>query len=60
MQEECQHVFSAGCVFLMGVSSGDKLGLSSSDSVSCLPLWRSDQAKKTAWGGWRGGRSSEG
>lgn len=51
MQEECQHVFTAGCVFLMGVSSGD--------SVSCLPLWRSDQAKKTAWVGLRGGGSSE-
>ena len=56
MQQECQHVFSAGCVFLTGVSRGGKLVFSSSDSVSCLPLWRSDRAKKTALKGWRGGR----
>ena len=63
MQEECQHVFSAGRVFLTGVSRGGKLVFSSSDSVSCLPLWRSDRAKKTAVKGWRdgeeGGREAE-
>lgn len=54
MQEECQHVFSAGCVFLTGVSrGGENKSFSSSASISCLPLWRSDQARKTAWEGRR-------
>lgn len=50
MQEECQHVLSAGCVFLMGVSHSGKRVFSSSNLVSCLLLWRRARAKKTGAG----------